>query len=304
MVSLVTMVACGLKNPGRLRSSKGREMSLERLTQHMKNMSTSSLDGMIEQTSQVHIEPKIDLKPTVQESSDNPYARIEVELGSDSFRASRLAEDQSKPQPSSDAPPELTQQPAAPVKSESPAPAPLIPEAKQFPEPASTPFTRFCPVCSVDQLLRSKHCNVCQMCIATYDHHCPWLGTCIGEKNRLLFLGFLTVFLMEIGLGFGHSIGESLKTWGEYGILCVFSGVGFMLTLLYVHHLFLIWRNLTTWEFLAKSRITYLKDWPSRWQSPFNKGFLSTLKTYLTASSNRTPFIRWQLPEDPPAIPV
>lgn len=50
---------------------------------------------------------------------------------------------------------------------------------------------RYCTVCSIDQPIRSKHCKKCDRCIARYDHHCPWLGTCIGEWNHVWFFWFL-----------------------------------------------------------------------------------------------------------------
>lgn len=49
----------------------------------------------------------------------------------------------------------------------------------------------FCTVCNLEQTLRSKHCRDCKRCIATYDHHCPWMGTCIGEKNRKDFFIYI-----------------------------------------------------------------------------------------------------------------
>lgn len=35
---------------------------------------------------------------------------------------------------------------------------------------------KFCLICNLKQPLRVKHCKECKRCIASYDHHCPWLG--------------------------------------------------------------------------------------------------------------------------------
>lgn len=52
-------------------------------------------------------------------------------------------------------------------------------------------MTRYCTACHIDQPIRAKHCSECKRCVATFDHHCPFLGTCIGEKNRLVFYWYL-----------------------------------------------------------------------------------------------------------------
>ena len=52
---------------------------------------------------------------------------------------------------------------------------------------------KYCTVCHLEQPLRSKHCKSCDQCIATHDHHCPWIGNCVGERNKARFYYYLAV---------------------------------------------------------------------------------------------------------------
>jgi len=50
---------------------------------------------------------------------------------------------------------------------------------------------RLCKRCMIKQPLRTKHCRDCDWCIRTHDHHCPWLGNCVGENNRAYYLSLI-----------------------------------------------------------------------------------------------------------------
>jgi hypothetical protein len=51
----------------------------------------------------------------------------------------------------------------------------------------------YCDTCQHLRPPRSFHCQQCNCCIELHDHHCPWVGTCIGKRNTRYFAGFLTI---------------------------------------------------------------------------------------------------------------
>ena len=71
-------------------------------------------------------------------------------------------------------------------------------EVEQMDDDIKIKEIRHCAVCRIDQPLRTKHCRDCGKCIATHDHHCPWLGVCVGEKNKKRFYLYLVVQLIQL----------------------------------------------------------------------------------------------------------
>jgi hypothetical protein len=69
--------------------------------------------------------------------------------------------------------------------------------------------TDFCTTCLIDIPLRAKHCQYCNKCISTFDHHCSWISNCVGEKNKWLFHLFL--FLTSLNLGMSICIVKKIN---------------------------------------------------------------------------------------------
>jgi hypothetical protein len=57
-------------------------------------------------------------------------------------------------------------------------------------EAPGKPDLDYCDVCELTQPPNTSHCYDCNVCIQELDHHCPWMGKCIGRKNMRWFMLF------------------------------------------------------------------------------------------------------------------
>ena len=68
---------------------------------------------------------------------------------------------------------------------------------------------RFCDYCGIYQEPGTGHCDDCMVCVEELDHHCPWMGKCVGKRNMPYFKLFNGLWLVFIFFLFVEIIATS-----------------------------------------------------------------------------------------------
>mmetsp|Transcript_64582 Transcript_64582/g.154314 ORF Transcript_64582/g.154314 Transcript_64582/m.154314 type:complete len:233 (+) Transcript_64582:65-763(+) len=63
----------------------------------------------------------------------------------------------------------------------------------------SVDSVRQCSHCRAPQPRGTHHCHMCGVCILGWDHHCPWMGKCIGRDSICKFYSFIVIGFSSLG---------------------------------------------------------------------------------------------------------
>ena len=118
---------------------------------------------------------------------------------------------------------------------------------------------RFCSTCHIFRAPGVSHCKICNICIEKFDHHCPWVGNCIGKNNYKVFFAFLVVgnLYQIVTLISSIYILSSQNYFSIITIILPLATMAFITTLL-IYHLYFAYRNMTTYSNLKMKDIFIL----------------------------------------------
>ena len=149
---------------------------------------------------------------------------------------------------------------------------------------------KVCRTCNIVRPPRSFHCSVCDACIDIHgkccdsnraDHHCPWVGTCVGVRNHRSFIYFIGYTAVHAAITCGFCIhlimSSSISPADERRLVALMifffaAAVALVLVGFVVYHFYLLSTGITTDE--------QLRGKFDDEGNPFDKGFGANVREF------------------------
>lgn len=156
-----------------------------------------------------------------------------------------------------------------------------LPRIKEVTVNGMTVKVKYCDTCMLYRPPRCSHCSICDNCVERFDHHCPWVGQCIGRRNYRFFFMFVSsatllciyvfsfcwVYVIRIMHSENTTIWRALIKTPASIVLIIYTFLSvWFVGGLTVFHLYLISTNQSTYE-----NFRYRYD---RTENPYNIGIL------------------------------
>lgn len=160
-----------------------------------------------------------------------------------------------------------------------------LPRVKEVMVNGMTVKVKYCDTCMLYRPPRCSHCSICDNCVERFDHHCPWVGQCIGRRNYRFFFMFVSsatllciyvfsfcwVYTIKIMHSENTSIWRALIKTPASIVLIIYTFLAvWFVGGLTVFHLYLISTNQSTYE-----NFRYRYD---RTENPYNRGIIGNFK--------------------------
>ncbi|KAJ4772483.1 DHHC-type zinc finger family protein [Rhynchospora pubera] len=158
---------------------------------------------------------------------------------------------------------------------------------------------KYCETCMIYRPPRCSHCSLCNNCVDRFDHHCPWIGQCIGQRNYRAFIGFIScgtllcIYVLSmcvLNMDFvlkevKWMVLKAMKQSPASTALIIYCFVSlWFIGGLTTFHLYLISTNQTSYEHYKRKH-----NKPLSWEpniNIFNKGCLINFKELLCTKPN------------------